>query len=99
MTRNLLRRSWSECQRVGGVIRRLTGVSGARDKALLLVGFAGAFRRSELVALEVSDLRFMRKGVLIHVRHSKTDQEGEGRTVCHSLCQARCVQCERYSAG
>jgi integrase len=63
------------------IIGRLTGVSEARDKALLLVGFAGAFRRSELVALEVVDLRFRSEGMLIHVRHSKTDQEGEGRTV------------------
>jgi site-specific recombinase XerD len=44
------------------IARRLRGLAGARDKALLLVGFAGAFRRSELVALEVTDLRFAPQG-------------------------------------
>jgi integrase len=52
-----------------------------RDRALLLVGFCGAFRRSELVALQVADLRFVPEGVLIHIRKSKTDQEGQGRTI------------------
>lgn len=56
-----------------------------RDKALLLVGFAGAFRRSELAALRVSDLAEEktpegRPVVVVTVRHSKTDQEGRGMT-------------------
>jgi site-specific recombinase XerD len=51
---------------------------GVRDRALLLVGFSGAFRRSELVALDVADLDFSERGVLVTVRRSKTDQEGEG---------------------
>ena len=50
-----------------------------RDRALLLVGFAGAFRRAELVALEVEDLRFGPAGVTVRVRRAKTDQEGRGR--------------------
>jgi site-specific recombinase XerD len=49
-----------------------------RDRALLLVGFAGAFRRSELVALDVADVRFNGK-LTIQVEQSKTDQEGEGQ--------------------
>lgn len=52
---------------------------GLRDRALLLVGFAGAFRRSELVALDRGDLEFVRQGLVIYVRHSKTDQVYEGR--------------------
>jgi len=52
---------------------------GKRDKALLLVGFAGAFRRSELVALDVSDLRFADDVLTITIRKSKTDQEGQGK--------------------
>jgi integrase len=56
-------------------------MKAARDKALLLIGFAGAFRRSELVALLVSDLGFNDVGVDILLRRSKTDQEGEGREV------------------
>jgi integrase len=54
---------------------------GLRDRALLLVGFAGAFRRSELVALDVADLEFAEEGLRILIRRSKTDQEGEGRII------------------
>ena len=51
-----------------------------RDKALILIGFAGGFRRSELVALEDQDIEFVREGVKIFVKRSKTDQSGEGMT-------------------
>ena len=51
---------------------------GTRDRALLLLGFAGALRRSELVALDVADLEETPEGLLVHIRHSKTDQEGAG---------------------
>jgi integrase len=54
---------------------------GARDRALLLVGFAGAFRRSELVALDRSDVTFDPDGVRIVLRMSKTDQEQAGAIV------------------
>jgi len=54
---------------------------GRRDRALLLFGFAGAFRRSELVAIDVEDLEETEAGVLVHVKRSKTDQEGLGREV------------------
>ena len=50
------------------------------NKALLLVGFAGGFRRSELVSLEHDDIEFVTEGVKIFVRRSKTDQSGEGMT-------------------
>ncbi|MCC6545893.1 site-specific integrase [Candidatus Sumerlaeota bacterium] len=49
-----------------------------RDKALLLVGFATGCRRSELVALQVADVRRHRDGLIVEVRRSKTDQFGEG---------------------
>jgi site-specific recombinase XerD len=52
-----------------------------RDRAILLLGFAGAFRRSELVALNVEDVEDVSEGVLIMIRRSKTDQEGVGRRV------------------
>ena len=58
-----------------------TSPIGMRDRALLLLGFAGAFRRSELVALDVADLQFNRQGVVVTLRRSKTDQEGQGRTI------------------
>lgn len=54
---------------------------GKRDRAVLLIGFAGAFRRSELVALDVEDCEFSRGGVALTIRRSKTDQEGHGRVV------------------
>jgi integrase len=52
-----------------------------RDRAILLVGFASDMRRSELVALDVADLEWTAEGVLIHIRRSKTDQEGLGQSV------------------
>jgi len=54
---------------------------GIRDRAILLLGFAGAFRRSELSALEVSDLEEVDGGLRVLVRSSKTDQEGAGEIV------------------
>jgi integrase len=54
---------------------------GSRDRAILLLGFAGAFRRSELVGLDVRDLEFCQEGLRVTLRRSKTDQEGIGRTV------------------
>lgn len=51
---------------------------GLRDRAMLLIGFAGAFRRSELVRITVADLQWRTQGVEITVRWSKTDQEGKG---------------------
>jgi len=53
--------------------------SGIRDRALILLGFAGAFRRAELSALCVSDLGFAPEGVRVLVRRSKTDQDGRGQ--------------------
>jgi len=55
--------------------------AGLRDRALLALGFAAALRRSELAALDVPDLEFVDAGVLVHLRHSKTDQEGKGQFV------------------
>ncbi|MDC0944153.1 site-specific integrase [Candidatus Pelagibacter sp.] len=51
-----------------------------RDKALILIGFSGGFRRSELVDIEYGDLEFVSEGVKIFVKRSKTDQSGEGMT-------------------
>ena len=51
-----------------------------RDKALILIGFSGGFRRSELVDIQYEDLEFVSEGVKIFVKRSKTDQSGEGMT-------------------
>ncbi len=56
-------------------------IAAARDKALLLTGFAGSLRRSELAAIRIEDLTWHKRGVTILIPRSKTDQEGEGREV------------------
>jgi len=55
---------------------RVEALAGLHDRALLLVGFGGAFRRSELVSLDVADLRFARGSLVLTLRRSKTGQEG-----------------------
>lgn len=54
---------------------------GKRDRALIAVGMAGAFRRSELIALTTEDVTEVKDGLLITIRRSKTDQEGAGQVV------------------
>ena len=49
-----------------------------RDKSIILVGFGGGFRRSELISVDYEDLEFVQEGVKINIRKSKTDQFGEG---------------------
>ena len=56
-------------------------VQGTRDRAILLLGFLGGFRRSELVGLNVNDIDFVPEGLVVVIRTSKTDQESHGRIV------------------
>lgn len=63
------------------MVAGLKGIKGIRDRALLLIGFAGAFRRSELVSLTVTDIEQAKQGIIVHLTRSKTDQEGRGRKV------------------
>ena len=51
-----------------------------RDKTIILIGFAGGFRRTELVSIDYNDLEFVTEGVKIFIKRSKTDQSGEGMT-------------------
>lgn len=79
------------------MVSGLRGVKGIRDRALLLVGFAGAFRRSELVSLTVEDVEFAKQGLLIQLTRSKTDQEGQGRKIAipyarGSVCAVQALQ-------
>lgn len=60
---------------------KLNGIKGHRDRALILLGFAAALRRSELAALAVADIEFVREGLVVYLRRSKTDQIGEGRKI------------------
>lgn len=73
------------------MVAGLQGVKGLRDQALLLVGFAGAFRRSELVSLQLSDIEWVQQGFIAHLRFSKTDQQGIGRKV--AIPYARGTSC------
>ena len=66
------------------------GSKGLRDRALLLLGFAGAFRRSELVALDVSDVEETPDGMKVTIRRSKTDQEGGAQTIAIPFGQIAC---------
>ncbi len=78
---------------------------GWRDRALLLLGFAGAFRRGELVALDVADVVSTRDGLVVTVRRGKTDQEGQGRQVGIPYgsrlptCPVRAIEHWRVAAG
>lgn len=67
-------------------------LAGKRDRALLLLGFAGGFRRSELVAIDLEDLRWSKDGLLVKIRRSKTDQTGEAaeKAVPFGLVATRC---------
>jgi len=58
-----------------------TSLLDRRDRALLLLGFAAALRRSELVALHVEDVRFEEEGLVLTLRRSKTNQEGRLETI------------------
>jgi len=67
---------------VRAIVRQLgDSLREVRDRALLLIGFAGAFRRSELVAIRFEDVRYVPEGLIVHLRRNKTDQEGQGREV------------------
>jgi len=77
---------------------------GLRDRALLLIGFSGAFRRSELVSLNCEDLAETADGLVVTLRRSKTDQEAEGRKVAiprgteEATCPVRAIQAWREAA-
>jgi site-specific recombinase XerD len=80
------------------------GLVGARDRAILLLGFAGAFRRSELVALDVADIQSSDGGGLrVTIRRSKVDQEGEGAIIAIAPgttdCPARALTTWLNAAG
>jgi integrase len=65
------------------IVRKLPvhTAGGCRDRAVLLVGFGAAMRRSELIALDLNDITIAQAGLTILVRRSKTDQEGQGREI------------------
>jgi site-specific recombinase XerD len=78
---------------------------GLRDRALLTVGWHGALRRSEIVALDVADAQFVPEGLVIELARSKTDQEGTGESkglpfaTNAELCPARSLRAWLMAAG
>ena len=77
------RKAPTTARAIAAMLKKLPDtLTGKRDRALLLIGFAAALRRSELVGLDVpGDLEFVAAGVIVHLRRSKTDQEGKGQFV------------------
>src|SRR5262249_21233474 len=79
------------------------GLASLRDRALLLLGFSIAARRSELVALNVADLVTNEYGLMVRIRRSKTDQEGRGATVAVPYgaiaCPVKALQAWLDAAG
>jgi integrase len=80
-------------------------LAGVRDRAILLLGFAGAFRRSELAAIDIADIRSVAAGLEVVIRRSKTDQVGAGRTVAiprarrSDLCPVAAVEAWHRALG
>jgi integrase len=69
-------------QHIRAMVEHLPATTlGARDRALILLGFAGAMRRSELVGLDVTDVAMTDDGLVVVIRKSKTDQTGAGRKI------------------
>ena len=87
------------------VVELPQGLQGVRDRALLLAGFAGGFRRSELAALRVEDLETTPDGLILRLGKSKTDQEGQGRAVAlpygsdPRTCPVRAIRAWLEQAG
>jgi integrase len=75
-----------------------------RDAAILLVGFGGAFRRSELAAMDCHHIEIGERGAVIRIPRSKTDQEGRGRAIRigrnpAALCPVAALQRWLFKAG
>jgi len=83
---------------------RIDSLEGIRNRAILLLGYAAAMRRSELVALNVPDLEWTHEGVILTIRRSKTDQRGEGKRkaipfVEGPFCAARALKAWLIGSG
>lgn len=82
-----------------------SGARGLRDRAILVLDFAGGFRRSELVALDACDVSLSDSGARIEIRRSKTDQDGQGlvKAVAYgssrATCPVRCLRAWTQHAG
>ncbi len=88
---------WSEIARMVSLMNTHKMV-GMRDKVILLLGFMGAFRRSELSSLDVENLSFFPQGMVVTITHSKTDQTSSGQQIGipyienENMCAVRAVK-------
>ncbi|MDQ6820154.1 MAG: integrase, partial [Actinomycetota bacterium] len=106
-TRPLRRAAPLELDPLARLLEPIDASTGRRDRALLLLGFAAAQRRSELVALDAEDLEFdTARGVKIVIRGSKTGQERAGATVAvpyarttRDRCAVRALQAWLHAAA
>ena len=69
----------------------LSSLQALRDRAVLLLGFMGAFRRSELAGLDVEDIRKYPQGIVVTIRHSKTDQTSAGQQIGIPYLSMDCI--------
>lgn len=70
-----------ELMRLHDYLAQQNTLAAQRDDALFQLGFFGAFRRSELVAIEIDHIQWQKEGICIHVPKSKTDQDNVGATI------------------
>jgi integrase len=68
-------------EEISALLAVMRGLRGIRDRAIVLLGFRAAMRRSELTSLHVEDCRYSEGGVVLHIRRSKTDRRSLGRTI------------------
>lgn len=98
---------WSDLKKVLDSI--IPNFLGRRDMAILLVGWAAAMRRSEIVALDFEDIEFVPEGMVVTIRRSKTDQEGRGYKIgipfgsddryCPTLALRKWIDLARIESG
>lgn len=97
--------SVAELRRLVATTDKSSARLGARDRAVILLGFAGMLRRSEIAALTVADIEETPEGLVVTVRRSKTDQAGDGAEVAilagafQDTCPVRAVSAWRAAAG
>ncbi len=98
-----------ELRKISRKLKAKGGNRAMRDRALLVVGFASGLRRSNLRGLNLADVQIVRKGVIVAVRHSKTDQTGKGTILglyrgehpdtCPALCLKEWMKLRGDTAG
>ena len=88
----------AQLQEIAGVLAEKDTPLADRDRAIVVIGFASALRRSNLASIELDDVTFCRQGLTLRVRREKQDQGGRGRTIAvpfgaqQTSCPVRCLE-------